>query len=68
MEKHFLLPRWGCVYGWVFYPGLRFGLGCVVFPSLCGSFANALFCIIVSPPRLKAPQAPAASSESWHHE
>ena len=27
MEKHFLPPRRGCVFGRVFYPGLRFGLG-----------------------------------------
>ena len=44
MEKHFLSPRWGCVFGWVFYPGLRFGLATALALGYGLSTASRLFC------------------------
>ena len=44
MEKHFLSPRWGCVFGWVFYPGLRFGLAATLALGYGLSTAPRLFC------------------------
>jgi hypothetical protein len=44
MEKHFLSPRWGCVFGWMFYPGLRFGLAAALALGYGLSTAPRLFC------------------------
>ena len=43
MEKHFLSPRWGCVFGWVFYPGLRFGLAAALALGCGLSAASRLY-------------------------
>ena len=43
MEKHFLSPRWGCVFGCFFYPGLRFGLAAALVLGYGLSTALRLF-------------------------
>lgn len=43
MEKHFLSPRWGCVFGWVFSPGLRGGLTATLALGCDLSTASRLF-------------------------
>ena len=62
MEKHFLPPRRGCVFGRVFYPGLRFGLAAALALGYGLSTAPRLFrqCSFLPEAKVSGIKAPKA--------